>query len=395
MSLQGRRAAVAIFKPKVWHSEPKHGSGKRQNPQISNRPAGTPPRRFSGSAISRGRTPAFPVRSIFHTIKDRISRRSHTRLKDEFHRAALPRLVPGCRLVPSKIAASGAKNALLAMTNLIWIAGKRNGFQNETLEKRCGASPRKNDRIKQKAAAHAPTVPVCLPEIRPFSLLLFKINKNPPRDLFKKTVSPLLTSIPVYRYTRIAGSRRQNAAFPDRQPLSPSRCRPASSFRLIFSDGLRRIDAAASMRCTRRRGCPNGRFLPTPTDSLPPPTAAVQAPGALQFPPGRRPHPIPGRFSPPSAVTKCRFGAPSALPNLSRRCAARPSFARCRAHGAAHSERKRPLFRSCAPLPGDVPPPARPIPGSPRPLIYAATPCVFFILCAVGGLHFCLLSHFP
>ena len=281
------------------------------------------------------------------------------------------------------------------MTNLIGFAGKRNGFQNETLEKRCGATPRKNDRIKQKAAAHAPTVPVCLPEIRPFSLLLFKINKNPPQDLFKKTVFPLLTSIPVYRYTRIAGSRRQNAAFPDRQPLSPSRCRPASSFRLIFSDGLRRIDAAASMRCTRRRGGPNGRFLPTPTDSLPPPTAAVQAPGALQFPPGRRPHPIPGRFSPPSAVTKCRFGAPSALPNLSRRCAARPSFARCRAHGAAHSERKRPLFRSCAPLPGDVPPPARPIPGSPRPLISAATPCVFFILCAVGGLRFCLLSHFP
>ena len=281
------------------------------------------------------------------------------------------------------------------MTNLIGFAGKRNGFQNETLEKQCGASPRKNARIKQNAAAHAPTAPVCLPEIRPFSLLLFKINKNPPRDLFKKTASPLLTSIPVYRYTRIAGSRRQNAAFPDRQPLSPSRCRPASSFRLILSDGLRRIDAAASMRCTRRRGCPNGRFLPTPTDSLPPPTAAVQAPGALQFPPGRRPHPIPGQFSPPSAVTKCRFGAPSALPNLSRRCAARPSFAQCRAHGAAHSERKRPLFRSCAPLPGDVPPPARPIPGSPRPLISAATPCVFFILCAVGGLRFCLLSHFP
>ena len=257
------------------------------------------------------------------------------------------------------------------------------------------SSTAQKGRIKQNAAAHAPSVPVCLPEIRPLSLLLFKIDKNPPRNLFKKTAPPLLTSIPVYRYTRIVGSRRQNAAFPDRQPLSPSRCRPASSFRLIFSDGLRRIDAAASMRCTRRRGCPKGHFLPTPTDSLPPPTAAVQAPGALQFPPGRRPHPIPGRFSPPSAVTKCRFGAPSALPNLSRRCAARPSFARCRAHGAAHSERKRPLFRSCAPLPGDVPPPARPIQGCPRPLISAATPCVFFILCAVGGLRFCLLSHFP
>ena len=313
----------------------KHGSGKRQNPQILNRPAETPHRRFSGSAISRGRKPAFPVRSIFHTIKDRISLQSHIRLLE----------------------------VQLSLRSL--------------------------------AAAHAPSVPVCLPEIRPLSLLLFKIDKNPPRNLFKKTAPPLLTSIPVYRYTRIAGSRRQNAAFPDRQPLSPSRCRPASSFRLIFSDGLRRIDAAASVRCTRRRECPKGRFLPTPTDSLPPPTAAVQAPGALQFPPGRRPHPIPDRFSPPSAVTKCRFGAPSALPNLSRRCAARPSFARCRTHGAAHSERKRPLFRSCAPPPGDVPPPARPIQGCPRPLISAATPCVFFILCAVGGLRFCLLSHFP
>ena len=382
VSLRGRRAAVAILKPKVWHPVAKHGSGKRQNPQISDRHGATPQQRFSGSAISRGRTPTFPVRGIFHTIKDRISLQSPAVL-----RSGIPsRSVKDCRVGRKKC-------ALLAMTNLIGFAEKRNGFQNETFEKRCGAAPRKNDRIKQNAAAHAPSVPVCLPEIRPFSLLLFKINKNPPRDLFKKTASPLLTSIPVYRYTRIVGSRRQNAAFPDRQPLSPSRCRPASSFRLIFSDGLRRIDAAASMRCTRRRGCPNGRFLPTPTDSLPPPTAAVQAPGALQFPPGRRPHPIPGRFFPPSAVTKCRFGAPSALPNLSRRCAARPSFARCRAHGAAHSERKRPLFRSCAPLPGDVPPPARPIPGSPRPLISAATPCVFFILCAVGGAA--LLSSLP
>ena len=111
VSLRGRRAAVAILKPKAWHPVAKHGSTKQQNPQISDHHGATPQRRFSGSAISRGRTPAFPVRSIFHTVKGRISRRSHTRLKDEFHCAALPRLVPGCRLVPSKIAASGAKNA--------------------------------------------------------------------------------------------------------------------------------------------------------------------------------------------------------------------------------------------------------------------------------------------
>lgn len=110
---------------------------------------------------------------------------------------------------------------------------------------------------------------------------------------------------------------------------------------------------------------------------------------------GTQAAPDPGSIPPPPVATKCRFGAPSALPILLRHCAARPSFARCRAHGAAHSERKMPLFRSCAPLPGDVPPPARPIPGILRPLIPAATPCVFFILCAVGGLRFCLLSHFP
>ena len=111
VSLRGRRAAVAILKPKVWHSEPKHGIGNRQNPDILNRHGATPPRRFSRSTISHGRKPAFPVRSIFHTVKDRISRRSHTRLKDEFHCAALPCFVPGYRLAPSKIAASGAKNA--------------------------------------------------------------------------------------------------------------------------------------------------------------------------------------------------------------------------------------------------------------------------------------------
>ena len=79
VSLRGRRAAVAILKPKVWHSLAKHGIRNRQNPEILNRHGATPHRRISGSAISRGRTPAFPVRSIFHTIKDRISRRSSGR----------------------------------------------------------------------------------------------------------------------------------------------------------------------------------------------------------------------------------------------------------------------------------------------------------------------------
>ena len=79
VSLRGCRAAAAILKPKVWHSLAKHGIGNRQNPEILNRHGATPQRRFSGSAISRRRKPAFPVRNIFHTVKDRISRRSSGR----------------------------------------------------------------------------------------------------------------------------------------------------------------------------------------------------------------------------------------------------------------------------------------------------------------------------
>ena len=59
VSLRGRSAAVAIFKPKVWHPAAKHGSRKRQNPEFLIRRGATPHRCFSGSAISRGRQPAF------------------------------------------------------------------------------------------------------------------------------------------------------------------------------------------------------------------------------------------------------------------------------------------------------------------------------------------------
>ena len=88
-----------------------------------------------------GVSPHFPCFSIFHTIKDRISPRGHTRQKAELHCAALPRLVPGCRFVPFKIAAS---LSLLAMTNLVGFAEKRNNFWNEkvsiTAELHCAAS---------------------------------------------------------------------------------------------------------------------------------------------------------------------------------------------------------------------------------------------------------------
>ena len=57
VSLRGRIAAVAIFKPRVWHPVAKQGSGKRKKFQILNRRGATPPRRFSGSAVSRGSCP--------------------------------------------------------------------------------------------------------------------------------------------------------------------------------------------------------------------------------------------------------------------------------------------------------------------------------------------------
>ena len=65
-------------------------------------------------------------------------------------RSALSYFVPGWQIVPLKIAASGAKCALLAMTNLVGFAGKRNNFRNETFEKRCEAIPHKKQPQKMK-----------------------------------------------------------------------------------------------------------------------------------------------------------------------------------------------------------------------------------------------------
>ena len=61
-----------------------------------------------------------------------------------------PCLVPGCRLVPSKIAASGIENALLAMTESVGFSEKRNSFQNDMFEKRCGATPLKKTAYNKK-----------------------------------------------------------------------------------------------------------------------------------------------------------------------------------------------------------------------------------------------------
>ena len=122
----------------MWNPVAKHGSGKRQKPQILIRPAGTPPRRLLGSAISRGRKPAFHMLQYL----------SHDQ-RSYFTAQPQPCLVPGCRLVPSKIAASGAR-ALLAMTESVGFSEKRDSIQNEIFEKRCGATPRKKTAYNKK-----------------------------------------------------------------------------------------------------------------------------------------------------------------------------------------------------------------------------------------------------
>ena len=136
---------MAILKPKVWHPVAKHGSGKRQNPQILNRRGATPPRRFSGSAISRGHKPAFHMRQYLSLgRKPNFTAQPYSLARrPNFTAQRWPCLVPGCRLVPSKIAASGIENALLAMTESVGFSEKRDSFQIEMFEKRCGATPRK------------------------------------------------------------------------------------------------------------------------------------------------------------------------------------------------------------------------------------------------------------
>ena len=99
----------------------------------------------------RDTTTALPRTRHFTRAQARISHASvsFTRSKIVFHCAALPCLVPGCRPVPSKIAASGAR-ALLAMTESVGFSKKRYSFQNEMFEKRCRAAPHKKTAYNKK-----------------------------------------------------------------------------------------------------------------------------------------------------------------------------------------------------------------------------------------------------
>ena len=102
---------------------------------------------------SRGdTTTALPRKRHFTQAQARISHAQHIShdQRSYFTAQRWPCLVPGCRLVPSKIAASGIENTLLAMTKSVGFSEKRNSFQNEMFEKRCGATPRKKTAYNKK-----------------------------------------------------------------------------------------------------------------------------------------------------------------------------------------------------------------------------------------------------
>ena len=104
MSLRGRSAAVAILKFEAWHPVAKHGSTKQEGSPITKKGI----RCFI--PLSRSSFQGFVS---FHPT---IVRSGMTN-----------RFVKDCRV--------GRKNsALLAMTNLVSFAGKRNNFRNKTFE---------------------------------------------------------------------------------------------------------------------------------------------------------------------------------------------------------------------------------------------------------------------
>ena len=104
VSLRGRTAAVAILTVKVWNPVAKHGSGKQD-----------------GSPITKNIRFAASFRFLFLHY-----------FMVPFH-SVQPYFVTGWQIALLKIAASGAR-ALLAMTNLVGFAEKRNSFRNETFE---------------------------------------------------------------------------------------------------------------------------------------------------------------------------------------------------------------------------------------------------------------------
>ena len=165
---------MAILKFEVWHPVAKHGSGKQEEIHITKK-------EFAASfcflflhskVLFRSAQPYFVTG--WQTVPFKIAAsgakcallamtnligfagkrdsfwNEKVSITAEFHCAALPCLVPGCRLVPSKIAASGIENALLAMTESVGFSKKRDSFQIEMFEKRCSATPCKKTAYNNK-----------------------------------------------------------------------------------------------------------------------------------------------------------------------------------------------------------------------------------------------------
>ena len=130
MSLRGRSAAVAIFKPKVRHPAPKHGSTKPEE-----------------SPITKNVRFAVSFRFLFLHLKVLL-------------RSVLPYFVPGWQIVSLKIAASCAKSRPPRNDKSGRFCGKTEQFPNETFERQdAGRHRAKNDRIKQKTSVFQTKTP--------------------------------------------------------------------------------------------------------------------------------------------------------------------------------------------------------------------------------------------
>ena len=113
---------MAIFKPKVWHPGTKHGSTKQEETPITK----------NMDSLLRFASLLFIYGSV--SFRSTIFRYGMTN-----------RIVKDCRV--------GRNRALLAMTNRVGFAGKRNNFRNETIESGTvfGTKRLKNDAGQHRA----------------------------------------------------------------------------------------------------------------------------------------------------------------------------------------------------------------------------------------------------
>ena len=129
MSLRGGRIFApdaAILKFPFRNPRTRYGDTSRHPPILIRRGA-TPPRRFPGSAISRGRKSAFHMRSIFHLLEKQISLRS-------LDRASFRDAMPLAQRLPRPPCG-------LAMTRKMVGFSQNLPFFNQNIEIRPGGTP--------------------------------------------------------------------------------------------------------------------------------------------------------------------------------------------------------------------------------------------------------------